>query len=344
MNPIIKSNALTLFPLRKSLLLTACCLLLLPAMQGCSPINKTGTPPAVTPEPTVLDEPGEFEVNELDGRMQNDFGTYNATLYYPASPGAYPAIAFSPGLGAVKGYYRWVGNHLASHGYTVLLFTVPIPLTASTAQHQAGFVSAFEWLEAENSNPDSPVYGQIDLDQRGIMGHSLGGAAASRAAQSMDVDAVVALAPGAPGDLVQTIRTATTPIDLKDTIAAGLATITAPTQIQAATQDCITGDLWDAAYYQALTTESRQFVLINGGNHVSFNDAGSLANTAGQSFDCKAVIDTREHHQRLSRRYFTAWFDYFLKNDAAVAPYIFGSMAEQDLASGLVSALEFELP
>lgn len=337
MHPIIKSNALKLFSI-----LTCC--LLLPLQQGCSPVNKTGTPPAVTPEPTALDEPGEFAVSRFNTRMKNDIGTYSATLYHPANPGFYPAIAFSPGLGAQKEYYRWVGNHLASHGYIVLIFTVPIPLTGSTTQHQAGFVTAFDWLGAQNSNPDSPVYGQIDLEQRGIMGHSLGGAAASRAAPNMDVDAVVALAPGAPGDLTAVIRTATTPVELKDSVVAGLATITAPIQIQASTQDCITGDLWDAAYYQALTAPSRQFVLINGGNHVSFNDAGSLANTAGQAFDCKAVVDTRDHHQRLSRRYFTAWFDYFLKQDTAVAPYLFGSAAGQDLASELITALEFALP
>ncbi|HVK99369.1 MAG TPA: hypothetical protein VM553_06120 [Dongiaceae bacterium] len=337
MKLITKSNVFTFFSI------ITCCLLL-PIMQGCSPINKVGTPPAVSPESTALDEPGEFAVKQLDTRFRNDRGNYNATLYYPDSAGTYPAIAFSPGLGAVKGYYRWVGNHLASHGYMVLIFTVPMPFTTGTTQHQAGFVSAFEWLEAENNNAASPVYGQIDLNHRGIMGHSLGGAGASRAAQTMDIDAVVALAPGAPGDLVQDIRTATTPVNLKEAIAAGLATITAPIQIQAATQDCITGDLWDAAYYQALTAPSRQFILINGGNHVSFNDAGSLADTGGQAFDCKAVIDTVDHHQRLSRRYFTAWFDYFLKNDATVLPYIFGDQAEQDLASELITALEFASP
>ena len=338
MNAITKNRSLKLFSI------LTCCLLLFPFIQGCSPINKVGTPPAVTPDATALDEAGEFAVLQFNSRMTNDVGRYSATLYYPATVGSYPAIAFSPGLGAQKEYYRWVGNHLASHGYVVLIFTVPVPLTTTTTQHQAGFVTAFEWLAAENSNPDSPLHGQIDLSQRGIMGHSLGGAAASRAAQYMDIDAVVALAPGAPGDLVQTFRTATTPVDLKAAIIAGLATITAPTQIQAATQDCITGDLWDAAYYNALTAPSRQFVLLNGANHVSFNDVGSIANTAGQAFDCAAVVDDLDHSQRLSRRYFTAWFDYFLKGDTTVAPYVFGSAAEQDLASGLLTALEFALP
>lgn len=313
-------------------------------VQGCSPLDKEGIPPAVTPDPTRVDEPGDFDVLQYKLRMQNDRGTYSGTMYHPASAGSYPAIAFSPGLGAQKEYYRWVGNHLASHGYVVLIFTVPIPLTFTTTQHEAGFVTAFEWLTAENANPDSAVFGQIDLDRRGIMGHSLGGAAATRAARTMNIDAVVALAPGAPGDTVQTVRTPTSPVDLKEAIVAGLAAITAPIQIQASTQDCITGELWDAAYYHALTAPARQFVLINGANHVSFNDATSIAYTAGKNFDCKEVVDTVDHAQRLSRRYFTAWFDYFLKEDASAAPHLFGEIAEQDRVSELLAALEYALP
>lgn len=318
------------------------CLLLF--LQACSPLDKEGIPPAVTPDPTIMDEPGDAGVRQYNLRMSNSRGNYSGTLYHPASAGSYPAIAFSPGLGAQKEYYRWVGNHLASHGYVVLIFTVPMPLTSGTTQHEAGFVTAFEWLEAENNNPQSPVYGQIDLSRRGIMGHSLGGAAATRAARTMDIDAVVALAPGAPGDTVQTVRTPTSPVVLKETIVAGLAAITAPIQIQASTQDCITGELWDAAYYHALTAPARQFVLINGANHVSFNDATSIAYTAGKNIDCKEVVDTINHAQRLSRRYFTAWFEYFLKEDAHAAPYLFGDMAEQDRASELLAALEYVLP
>lgn len=324
------------------LLIGAGCLFLL--LQGCSPLDKEGAPPAVTPDPTTMDEPGDFDVRQYNLRMVNDRGTYSGTLYHPASAGSYPAVAFSPGLGAQKEYYRWVGNHLASHGYVVLIFTVPVPLTFNTTQHEAGFVTAFEWLETENANPQSAVFGQIDLNRRGIMGHSLGGAAATRAARTMDIDAVVALAPGAPGDTVQTVRTATSPVDLRDHIVTALAAITAPIQIQASTQDCITGELWDAAYYQALTAPARQFVLINGSNHVSFNDATSIAYTVGKNLDCKEVVDTVNHAQRLSRRYFTAWFDYFLKDDASVAPYLFGAMAEQDRVSELLAALEYALP
>ena len=320
-----------------------CLLLLIPSLQGCSP-NKVGTPPAVTPEPTIMDEPGEFEVRRFNLQMRNDRGTYSGTIYHPATAGNYPAIAFSPGLGAQKEYYRWVGNHLGSHGYIVLIFTVPVPFTTGTSQHEAGFVSAFEWLGTENDNPESPLYGQVDLTQRGIMGHSLGGAAVTRAAPNMDIDAAVALAPGAPGDTVQTIRNATTPVTLKNALLATLGSITAPIQIQAATQDCITGELWDTAYYNALTAPARHFVLINGSNHVSFNDANSIAYIFGKNLDCKDVVDPINHAQRLSRRYFTAWFDYFLKHDSSAEPYLFGTVAEQDLASELLKALEYAMP
>lgn len=300
-----------------------CFLTLVPFMTGCG----TDTPPVTaTTDPTYLDEPGMFTAATLDTEMINDNGTYPVTIYFPGN-GAdqYPAIAFSPGLGAIKDMYRWVGNHLASHGYTILIFSAPWPLTFSTTQHEAGFVSAFELLAAENNNPASLLYGHVNSSRRAIMGHSLGGSASFRAAGAMeDLDAVIALAPA--------------PVN----VDADMIGVTERTQIQTATQDCITGD--DLAYsdYGLLSSDTKQIIDINGGNHLGFNDDGSIMGE--DLFDCPSLVDTINQQQRLSRRYFTAWLDYYLKDDSAVEPYLFGKYAEQDLQSEVLTMWEFVRP
>ncbi|MGB3623431.1 MAG: hypothetical protein WBA20_18960 [Ketobacter sp.] len=306
-------------------------------ISGCQKPIDPGPPPQTTPEPTALDEPGSYSVRTFDTGFNNDRGSYGATIYYPEQADNTPAIAFSPGLGARKQYYTWVGNHLASHGYTVLIFTVPMPFTFKTTQHEAGFASAFETLEKENNDPDSPLYTHLDLSKRAIMGHSLGGAATIKAAVYMDLSAAVALAPAI--NPASSGSNAT----LSDFPIPGETAVKTPLQIHAANYDCITGDKDAIAFYDALDFSPKQVININGGNHVGFNDASSIANTGGQSFDCSALIDTTDHLQRLSRRYFTAWLDYHLKQDRNVEAYLFGSSAQQDLTSRLLTKMEFEL-
>ena len=275
------------------------------------------------PTPTVLDEPGEFAVAKFVSKFENDFGIYNVTIYYPKDrSNQYPALAFSPGMGATKFMYKWVGNHFASHGYVILIFTLPKPFTVTTDQQAAGFVSAFELIEAENQNPDSPLSGLVNLSKRGIMGHSMGGVSSIAAAVEMQVDAVVAMAP-APG------------IDYRP----HQIEVTAPTQIQTGTLDVIVPPILPRSYYKRLTTDTKQFINFNGGNHIQYNDVNSIP--FARQFE---AIDTVDHLQRLSRRYATAWLDYFLKDDSSVAPYLFGEYAQQDLQSGYLTELEFVKP
>lgn len=275
------------------------------------------------PNPTVLDEPGEYKVEKLHSEFTNDFGTYNATIYYPKDRSEqYPPVAFSPGMGAVKCMYKWIGNHLASHGYVVLIFTLPKPFTTKTDQQAAGFVTAFELIEAENQNPESPIYDLVDFYKRGIMGHSMGGVSSLAAAMNMQVDAVVAMAP-APG-IAYSVRE---------------IEITAPTQIQTGTVDRIVPSRLPKSYYERLITDTKQFLNFNGGNHIQFNDYNMIP-FAGQF----AVVDTVDYLQRLSRRYATAWLDYYLKDDTSVEPFLFGEYVQQDLESEYLAEMDFVKP
>lgn len=289
---------------------------------GC---EQPSDPPIIYPDPpnpTVLDEPGEYQVAAYISKFENDFGTFGATIYYPKNRSEqYPPVVFSPGLGANQFMYKWIGNHLTSHGYVVLIFTLPKPFTLKTDQQVAGFATAFEFIEAENQNPESPLYDLVNLSKRGIMGHSMGGVSSIAAAMVMQVDAVVAMAP-----------------------ARGIAhrphlEATAPIQIQTSTLDWIVVPRIPRSYYRRLTTDTKQLLNFNGGDHIQYNDVNSIP------FARQVVtIDTVDHLQRLSRRYATAWLDYYLKDDTSVEPYLYGEYAQQDLESEYLTELEFVKP
>jgi dienelactone hydrolase len=280
-------------------------------------------PPASTPEPTVLDKPGAFPVKKLKTFFANPEGRYSTTIYYPMGSGTHPVVAFSPGLGARGQWYQWIGEHLASHGYIVLIFTVPIPLIADTIQQEAGFVSAFEFLEHENATSSSALFGRVNVGKRAVMGHSLGAASALAVATKVDVNAVVSFAPA--------------PVLEKSRLRA----IMAPTQIQVGSFDCISGEKTAASYYNELTVAPRQLLTLNGANHLDFHDVNSLGYTAGNRADHPATADTANFTQRLSRRYFTAWLERFLKGDSSLEQYLFGKNAQRDLESGQLAVLQF---
>jgi hypothetical protein len=59
--------------------------------------------------------------------------------------------------------------------------------------------------------------------------------------------------------------------------------------------------------------------------------------------DNPASISIAEQH-RISERYYTAWFQYYLKGITGYKTYISGSVAQNDLNTGVLTALEYNNP
>jgi len=100
---------------------------------------------------------------------------------------------------------------LASHGYLVIangsVFSGPgaAPRPAAAAAEPGQLVSrttstqlieAIDWALAENSRPDSPLFGRIDADQIALSGFSCGGVQALRHAGDPRVDTLVLMNTG----------------------------------------------------------------------------------------------------------------------------------------------------
>lgn len=300
-------------------------------LMGCGAKNDD-PPPIGVPYATAADEPGAFHTGRYKVTFINKHGLYGANIYFPAdeqgnpdqTSGPYPIMAFSPGLGAVKEFNTWVGEHLSTHGYIVMVFSVPIPFVGYYNEQKDGLITGLQVLEDDSNNPMRPIYGIADTSKRIIGGHSLGGMGSLAAASEIpDLSAVVSLAPTALG-------------------AEVLEGISAPTQIQGANKDCVVSPNGALGSYDNLPLGiSKQVLIINGGNHVGFNDEGSLAHIAGELLvDCSATVDIYDHQQRLSRRYMTAWLDFYVKGDTSANTYLYGEQAQQDSDNLFVTVLK----
>lgn len=77
-------------------------------------------------------------------------------------------IIWGPGGGEKPGNYPNMINRLVSHGFVVL------ELKESPGSGDPA-IAAINWLEKENSNPNSKFYNKLIMDRVGCAGHSMGG-------------------------------------------------------------------------------------------------------------------------------------------------------------------------
>ena len=103
-------------------------------------------------------------------------------IYSPTQPARYPVIVFQHGFGgSIKGY-ETISEHLASHGFVVILPQMYGPgfQDAPTAAEEAALgLNVLSWIE-DNLNDFISVYADTSL--LGIAGHSRGGQVAYRIA------------------------------------------------------------------------------------------------------------------------------------------------------------------
>jgi len=106
--------------------------------------------------------------------------------YAPIIPtgGPFPLIVRAHGFSAFRNDSRYLMRQLASWGYVVVAPDFPLSNlnapggpTVADVGNQAGDLSfLIDHFTAENANPASFLFGRVDTDHVGAIGHSLGGA------------------------------------------------------------------------------------------------------------------------------------------------------------------------
>lgn len=114
---------------------------------------------------------GAYEVSTFKERVLQGFGSYE--VFYPADlengSKAYPVVIFVNGSGTPVEKYNIILRHMASWGF--------IAIGTEEKYDWNGFASemCFRHLDKLNKDSQSVLFGKIDLDNVGIVGHSQGG-------------------------------------------------------------------------------------------------------------------------------------------------------------------------
>ena len=176
--------------------------------------------------------------------------------------------------------------------------------------HQ-GFAEDFryslDFLESENANPASWLFGQVDTAHFGMAGHSMGGGSSILAAAADSrVRALITLA------AAETIPSA----------IAQMPNISAPVRL-------ITGDQDDIVNWQTNTQAMynsgrppRQLLLIQGGCHCGFLDSNFPF--------CDSGSLPRAEQLEIARREMVTFFDLYLKTDSGPWREVWGPEQADD--------------
>lgn len=175
------------------------------------------------PDPTVASleaAAGPYAVGNSAVGTPSGYGA--ATVFYPTvrTEGQFGVVVLAPGFLAIQGYYKWLAERVASHGFVVVTVNFNSVLDQPDARGtQMG--KALQQAVALSQTKTTPYYGVIDINRQAAMGHSMGGGGTlALARDNPSLKAAVALAPWHTTKAWATVQVPTLIIsDEKDFIA-----------------------------------------------------------------------------------------------------------------------------
>ena len=266
----------------------------------------------VPPDPGL---PGPYPVEQFNFTL-NGLG---ATVFYPgaggvvAAGGPYAGLVLGHGFARSRAQHANNGIFLASHGYVVVTVDFPSPFSPDFDAWAAQISAALDWLEAQNADPASRFYQQIDVQRLGALGHSAGGMATWVAAgQDSRIKATMPLDP--------------VPANGADLAALGAGLVVPSGWTGAPGSSCNASASYSQLYPLVAAGHKAQYIVANA-THCDFEDPTNFLCT----LTCGGASDTR---RQVWRRYTVAWFKYYLDSDPGYFHYLHGDGLAADLAAG----------
>lgn len=221
------------------------------------------------------------------------------TVYFPTqtTEGPFGVVAFSPGFVNTEAANKWWGPALASHGFVVIMINTLTPFDLPGLRGKQ-LLAALKDVISRSQTKGSAYYGQIDVNRRAVMGHSMGGGGTLSASVSdPTLKAAIPLAPWSANndwskDTVPTL------------VIAGQSDIVAPASTMA------------SVFYSSLpSTLNRAYMEMKAADHFFPNNLGPAA--------MKPVL----------RKYAVSWLKRFLDEDRRYSPFLCGALHDADLNS-----------
>jgi dienelactone hydrolase len=244
--------------------------------------------------------------------------TFRAQLYYPAiatgdntsydGRGApYPAISFGHGFLQPPERYRSTLEHLATWGYFVIATESGGELFPNHWAYSEDMRYCLTYLEQQNAESASWLFGQVDVAHFGISGHSMGGGAS-----------ILAAAADARIKAVANLAAAET----NPSAIQASANITVPHSLISGSQDTITPLQNHGQRMYAAGFAPKLLPVIQGGWHCGFMDSSS--------FGCDSGSLPRATQLQITRRLLTAFFELYLRNRLEAWDWVWGEAIRHD--------------
>ncbi len=272
-----------------------------------------------------LGSPGPYKVgHDSISYWQKPYGLHWATIRYPAvedgwhKPQAmnakpYPVVLTSSGFLGARWNHTWLAEHLTSHGYVTVTITPPMSASSNATQWANAFIGAIDMLEEQNARQHGAVYAIADMSRIGVSGFSMGGGGTIEAT-SMD-SRITAAAPLAPVALEDEDQWWYDGVIEEIKIAA--ANIKVPTMMILGSNDRFIYNPEVKGYYDLLPeTTPKAFLEVDGANHVGYVDKFYANVARGTMIDNPSLIGI-DRQKEITQAYILAWFNIYLKDQAA---------------------------
>lgn len=255
-----------------------------------------------------LSAPGRFQAGWRSVSVTRPNNTtFTARLYYPATAAGQnanfdnlaapaPAVTFGHGFVQAVTNYNSTLEHLATHGFIVIATESEGGLFPSHQNFANDLLHSLTFLEQQNANASSFLFGKVNVSKFGASGHSMGGGASILAtAADTRIKALANLA------AAETNPSAT----------AAMPNITVPVSLISGSEDTIVPVAQNGQLMYNAAFAPKILPVITGGFHCGFIDA--------QGFGCDSGTLSRANQLALTRRLLTEFFNLYLKTDAGLS-------------------------
>ncbi len=255
----------------------------------------------------------EVSYNEYDA---NDATIGKYAVWYPSDLGnsdnKYPVVIFANGTGSTSDTYKAFFKHLSSWGFIV------VGNDDKNTRTGASLNSTIDFLMQENENKDSIFYHKIDLENIGIGGHSQGGPAVFNMVTNQE-----------HGDMIKALYAVSATSSYHTAIYSDgweydISKVNIPTLLTAGT------GIWDAGTATSKDQVNDDKKGIAQGICPLWSleeNYDLLPETTGKVIVRKKNVDHGDSYLQFDG-YMTAWFMYWLQNDAEAGKAFFGENAE----------------
>jgi dienelactone hydrolase len=216
----------------------------------------------------------------------------------PVAEGTFPFIAFGHGFVMDYTAYQNITDALVASGYVMIYVETEGGFAPAHADFGLDLAYVADHFYEENATAGSLFQTHL-IDRCAIMGHSMGGGATWLAANTSEsVDCIAGLAPA----------------ETNPSAIAAASNVNVPALVLSGSSDAVTAPADNhTPIFESTASACKYFVNIIEGSHCGYANSGSLCDF-GELFFAGL---SREEQQQITHELLLAWFDVYLRENAA---------------------------